>query len=473
MRRTFYYSFWVFLAVVFGAGTFWSVATGSQLVFQALASSQQWSYASLTGAKTNSLDPSAWQIFDSAKPSALGPGKTIVADLGKMTLYLYQNSQLVSSSTILSKGQTGSPWETPAGEFTVKIKEWRHFSPLAKVWMPYSVQFFGNFFIHGQPEKDNHQPVRTAFNGGSIRLDNEAARAVYNFADGLTKVLVFGSTKQLERVSETALNLRRSNVASSYLSLRDPDKIPLSAEAFLVADIETGEVVIQKNPHAVLPIASVTKLMTALVSLENLNQSDLTTVTKEAYQTYSKAGRLNLNEKIKVGDLLYPLLLESSNMSAEVIARDRNRNQFIALMNQKAQTLGLAQTHYEDPSGLSENNVSSASDLFALSQYIYRTKKYIFDLTKKATIQAGPHRWRNVNNLYTLDYYLGGKNGYTNEAGRTLVALFSLPLSEFEQRTVALVLLKSNDRKTDTTQLIKFLVNNVTRETKSAFVPST
>ncbi|OJI07676.1 MAG: hypothetical protein COX02_00330 [Candidatus Vogelbacteria bacterium CG22_combo_CG10-13_8_21_14_all_37_9] len=471
MSRTLYYGLWVLVALILGAGTFWSVSTGGHLIYQTLIKSNQWTYATQSAGDSKVATIADWQIFKPQQLNLISSHKTIVADLGQMVLYLYQDKQFVSSTTILAKGLVGSPWEAPVGEYTVKIKDLRHFSPLAKVWFPYSVQFFGNFFIHGQPENSNRRLLPDSFSAGSIRLANDFAKMVYDFADENTKVLIFGSPKQLERVSDLPDNLKRLNIASSYLSLKDPEKLPLSAESFLVADVETGEIIIQKNSHLVLPIASITKLMTALVSLENLNQDEKTTVTKDAYKTYSKTGRLALNEKIKISDLLYPLLLESSNMSAEVIAQSSDRTKFIDLMNQKTRTLGLKQTYFEDPSGLAENNVSSASDLFALSQYIYRTKKYIFDLTKKGTLRIDSHQWRNLNDLYTLDYYLGGKNGYTDEAGRTLVALFSLPLSEFEQRTIALVLLKSNDRKTDTAKIIRFLVDNVTRETKSAYIP--
>ncbi|MFA6416258.1 MAG: L,D-transpeptidase family protein [Candidatus Paceibacterota bacterium] len=465
------------MAVFFGAGSMWAVSTAARILPNPSILGGQIYQASsgLAFKEVGFKNPNkkiSFANFDQDNPEVPATGKVIVADLGHMVIYLYRDGKLVSTSTVLAKGRPGSPWETPVGEYSVKIKEAKHFSSIGKVWMPYSLQFFGNFFIHGWPYDNRGRAVASSYSGGCIRLADVEAKKVYDFADNGTMVLVFGSDKILSKVSNSVSNLGLSSLASSYLSLKNPDKMPLSAESYLVADIDTGEIIIEKNKDRILPIASITKLMTALVSLETLNQTESTTIKKESYKTYSKTGRLYLNEKISIGDLIYPLLLESSNMSAEAIAQAHNRVSFIAQMNEKAKAIGMANTSFDDPSGLSENNISTASDLFKQARYIYKYKKYIFDITKESKKAVGKHEWRNVNNIYSLENYIGGKNGYTDEANRTLVALFNLPLSEFETRTVALILLRSENRKQDTAEIIKFLTNNVSRETKSAFTPT-
>ncbi|OHA62566.1 MAG: hypothetical protein A2556_01795 [Candidatus Vogelbacteria bacterium RIFOXYD2_FULL_44_9] len=477
-KPIFQYVFWSVVAVVFGAGSMWAVSTTAKILPNpSLLGGEIYQASSGLAFKEvgfkNPNQKISFANFDRANPEVPPVGKVIVADLRQMVLYLYNNGQLVSTSTVLAKGRPGSPWETPVGEYGIKTKEAKHFSSIGKVWMPYSMQFFGNFFIHGWPYDSRGKAVPVTYSGGCIRLSDLDAKKVYDFADMSTAVLVFGSDKILPKVASTSLSsLGVASLASSYLSLKNPDKMPMSAESYLVADIDTGEVIIEKNKDRILPIASVTKLMTALVSLETINQLEMTTIKKESYKTYSKTGRLYLNEKVTIGDLIYPLLLESSNMSAEALAQSRNRTSFLNQMNEKAKAIGMANTSFDDPSGLSENNISTASDLFKQARYIYKYKKYIFDITKEPKKTVGKHQWRNVNNLYALDNYIGGKNGYTDEANRTLVALFKLPLSEFESRTVALILLRSENRKQDTAEIIKFLTNNVSRETKSAFTPA-
>lgn len=476
-KHIFQYVFWSVVAITFGAGSMWAVSiTAKILPNPSILGGQIYQASpSLAFQEVGFKNPNkkiSFANFDRDNPNVPSSGKAIVADLKNMIIYLYRDGQLVSTSTILAKGRPGSPWETPVGEYNVKTKEEKHFSSIGKVWMPYSMQFFGNFFIHGWPYDSRGKAVARTYSGGCIRLSDIEAKKVYNFADSETVVLVFGSNKILSQVASSSSEIGLASLASSYLSLKNPDKMPLSAESYLVADIDTGEVIIEKNKDRILPIASVTKLMTALVSLETLNQSELTTIKKESYKTYSKTGRLLLNEKITIGDLIYPLLLESSNMSAEAIARAHNRTVFLDQMNEKAKAIGMSNTSFEDPSGLSENNISTASDLFKQARYIYKYKKYIFDITKEGKKTVGRHEWRNMNNLYSLENYIGGKNGYTDEANRTLVALFKLPLSEFESRTVALILLRSENRKQDTVEIIKFLTNNVSRETKSAFTPA-
>lgn len=476
-QSIFRYVFWVAVAVIFGAGSMWSISAVAKILPNPSFLGGQLYHASSTFSSStvdfkNPNKKITFANFDQNNPTVPTTGKTIVADLRQMIIYLYRDGNLISTSTILAKGRPGSPWETPVGEYGVKTKELKHFSSIGKVWMPYSVQFFGNFFIHGWPFDNKGRAVARTYSGGCIRLADLDAKKIYEFADQETIVLVFGSDKKIGNMSDSLANANLISLASSYLSLKNPDKMPLSAESYLVADIDSGEVIIEKNKDRILPIASITKLTTALVSLETLDQSKTTTISLDSYKTYSKTGRLFLNEKVTISDLIYPLLLESSNISAEAIARVNNRTDFIKRMNEKAKAIGMANTAFEDPSGLSENNLSTATDLFKEARYIYKYKKYIFDITKESKHNTGRHEWRNVNNLYALDSYIGGKNGYTDEANRTLVAIFKLPLSEFETRTVVLILLKSENRKQDTAEIIRFLTNNVSRETKSAFTPT-
>ncbi len=487
IRKTFKnYIFWVILVALIGVFLAWGAWTGVKIAyakispeltkidfkflpaFSLFASPREIVYQATTSS-TNTpavILPRKLNLenFDSANPQVPKVGKVIVADLKKMSIFLYRDGEMVASSTILGKGRPGTPWETPAGEYKIKLKKPSHFSSIGKVTMPYSMQFFGNYFIHGWPRYSNGKPVPKGYSGGCIRLSDLDAKKVYDFADTETMVMIYGADRDLVSASSQLAN-------SAYILLKDPDRIPLSADAYLVADIDTGEIILEKNKSLVTPIASVTKLVTALVSLETLNQYQTITVSKEAARTYSKSGSLLSGEKFKTGDLIYPLLLQSSNDAAEVLAEAGGRKNFISQMNEKVKSVGLDQTYFEDPSGLSENNVSSAEDLFKLARYIYQYKKYIFDITKEKEAKVGRYKFANINRLHLLNNYVGGKDGYTDEAGRTLVAVFTMPLSEFEQRNIALILLKSENRTRDTAELIKYIVTNVSRQTPSSFTP--
>jgi len=238
-----------------------------------------------------------------------------------------------------------------------------------------------------------------------------------------------------------------------------PDKI--SAKAFLVGDLNTGEVILAKNQDQKFPIASTSKLMTALVTTEISTPDNIAQVTKTALATEGKNGGLKLGEKIKTADLIYPLLLESSNDAAEVLAQYFGRDSFISKMNQEAEKLLMSKTSYEDPSGLSSNNQSTASDMFKLAGYLIQQQPDLFKITTKRSYSNKQHSWSNISQFLGEDGYLGGKSGYTDAALQTIVSLFSLPLGQIGDRPIAITLLQSSDRYKDVESILKYLKKNI------------
>ena len=394
----------------------------------------------------------ARSFVDIQKYDLAGKEKAVLANLEDMTLSFYESGKKTMEVPILSKGRPGSPWETPSGEYEVLYKEETHFSSIGKVYMPSSIQFFGNFFIHGWPYYPDGTPVAEGYSGGCIRLSSEDAAKVFEFVERGTPIFVYGSNTEAD--ASVVRNQGR------YL-IEDNAGLALSADSFLVADLDTGEVIMEKARGQVRPIASVSKLMTSLVSLEVVNQYQNTTLSSEVIATEGYSGGLAVGETITTGELLYPLLLESSNDAAEALARHYGRKYFIEQMNNKAKSIGLKATRFEDPSGLSPLNVSSAEDLFLLTQHIYRNKKHIFDVSLLENYRVENHLWGNISKFLGYESYLGGKNGYTDEAGKTVVALFSLPLAEFEEREIAIVLLSTNDIKRDVDRILGFLERHV------------
>ena len=254
-----------------------------------------------------------------------------------------------------------------------------------------------------------------------------------------------------------------ANTASQYFYInKDPNIQPkISAKAYLVGDLNTGEVILSKNQDQKFPIASVSKLMTALVAKEISTTEETTQITKVALTTEGKNGELKIGQKLKITDLLYPLLLESSNDAAEALALHFGRDSFISKMNQEAEKLLMASTSYEDPSGLSKNNQSTVSDMFKLSGYLNQQKSDLLKITTKKSYSNKNQSWSNISQFLNKDGYLGGKSGYTSAAGQTVVSLFNLPLGQTGYRPIAITLLKSNDRKKDVEAILKYLKKNV------------
>lgn len=375
----------------------------------------------------------------------------IGADLTNMKLYLYEGGYAIATFDILSKGKRGSRWETPTGLYRIETKETDHFSSIGEVHMPYSMQFFGNFFIHGWPYYPDGTPVDPGYSGGCIRLSTNDAEKVFEFAERNTPIFVW------EDQESGARNLTVGTV--------QPPKI--SAKSFLVADVRTGEVYAEKNADTAFPIASVSKLMVALVANETIHFDRLVTVTTDdRIQTEGTPGSILANETFSVGDLIYPLLMESNNSVAYALARYYGQQNFYDWMNAKARAVGMEHTSYDDASGISENNVASASDIFKLTRYIHNSQSFILNVTRtperNITAESGrTYNLRNFNHFYGSKEFLGGKTGYTTEARETMTSVFEVPVkNSTTTATVSIVVLGSADRKTDVERLLAWFKAN-------------
>ena len=304
-------------------------------------------------------------------------GKAILADLQKMSVILYQDGQIIENFPIISIGKSGLPWETPRGQFNVLNKEKDHQSSITKVWMPYSVQFLGNYFIHGWPYYENGTSVSLGYSGGCIRLETANAEEVFSFADRGT-VLVVGS------------NNLPNDSWGRYVA-KNRSLLPVvTAESYLVADLDNGATIVKKNSQTIYPIASLTKLMTALVFLDQVNPiSQIAIGADRKTIPYREVGKLETGEVFVAKDLLWPLLLESSNKAAEVLASRLGEKKFVAEMNNRARTIGLVSSTFADPAGIDNNNVSSAEDLFRLAKHIFFEKDYIFSVSRHNKFELG------------------------------------------------------------------------------------
>lgn len=232
----------------------------------------------------------------------------------------------------------------------------------------------------------------------------------------------------------------------------------ISAKAYAVFDVETGEVLAAKDSEKVLPIASVTKLVTAATALKEQDLEKSGEIQWSDVNTEGRAGKLKAGEKYTYRELLFPLLLESSNDAAAFFERE-TAVEMITAMNDLSENIGMEDTVFADASGLSSRNVSTATDLMKLLRYLKNDESYVLDITSLEQY-VGPYTgW--VNNSPVLNNeYRGGKHGYTEAAKRTLVALFEEDFAA-SKREIGYILLGSDDLAMDTATLRDFVENSV------------
>ncbi len=298
---------------------------------------------------------------------------------------------------------------------------------------------------------------------GTIKTSSLAFATASAYVDEISTNMKFALEQQggpsPEEVIDSVIETVSADVRQ--FSITNQDKKPkITALSYLVADLETGDVLISKNINQQLPIASVTKLMTAVVADETLGLDYQTTVTWDAINTYGTQGNLKRGEKYVVSELMFPLLLESSNDAAEALAYSKDRSSFISDMNAKAKSIGMLDTEYEDASGLSQNNRSTVSDLFKLTQYITQYRNYIFEITHEKKKDLRNKTWFSNSRFRSNDDYVGGKNGFTDEALKTQLAMFTEKISG-EERTFVYIILRSSDVGADIKDLRSFVQKNI------------
>lgn len=204
----------------------------------------------------------------------------------------------------------------------------------------------------------------------------------------------------------------------------------LSAGAFYVVNQNTGDVVLEKNARAVLPIASITKLMTAMVVLESAADLNETLVVNEGDIDYLKRthSRLVVGTRLSREEMLQLALMSSENRAASALARHYpgGRTAFVEAMNVKARLIGMADTRFHDSTGLDPRNVSSPHDLARMVMAAARyplIREFSTTLERHVYIKGRLMRFGNTNGLVkNPDWSIGvSKTGYISEAGRCLV----------------------------------------------------
>ncbi|MEZ4195257.1 MAG: serine hydrolase [Candidatus Paceibacterota bacterium] len=270
---------------------------------------------------------------------------------------------------------------------------------------------------------------------------------------GVLFLLVFSVF--LSTTDQSSIELAEAKPVSLYYEGLLP---ALSAKAYAIFDVTSGAVVVSKEAETVLPIASVTKLVTATAVLRNLPLEEKATVSVSDVDAYGRAGRLQVGDIYTNYDLLFPLLLESSNDAAAVYER-RTGGEVVTLMNRLVADMGAENTHFADASGLSDSNVSTANDLVKIVSDLNRDEPHIFDISRLSKKMGEYVGWANNSPVWQADY-LGGKHGFTEAAGKTAAVLFSEEI-DGKEKVIGYIILGSKDLVTDTANLRDFVRDSV------------
>lgn len=202
--------------------------------------------------------------------------------------------------------------------------------------------------------------------------------------------------------------------------------LDLSASSAILYEPQTKSVLFEKNAEDRRAIASTTKIMTAVVTIENVDLSDIVEIPKECTGIEGTSIYLKAGEQISVLDLLYGMLLQSGNDAANALANyvsSQKGIEFIALMNEKADVLGMKNTEFKNPSGLpDEGHFSTAYDMAILTAYAMKLPEF-YEIVGTESYSAGTRKFINHNKLLRLYSGVNGvKTGYTKSAGRCLVS---------------------------------------------------
>ena len=276
--------------------------------------------------------------------------------------------------------------------------------------------------------------------------------------------------ERTERTGNAETNL--NNTQAYIFPISEPSYLPilntvvekpqLAARSALVYDAKTSRHLYFKNSSERLPVASLTKLLSAVIVLENLDTNAVVRVPQKAIKVDDEKQTLYLDENIKVADLLKMMLIESSNDAAYALmyyAFDNGLN-FVGLMNKKAVELGMNDSIFHDSAGLNDDALSTAEDLIKLVKYSFKFSELWSILGEKNAVVYSAdgkisHQVNGTNQLLgIIPDIVGGKTGYTDTALGSLILVVDVPGKN--DKLISIVL-SSTERFTDTEKLINWI----------------
>lgn len=261
----------------------------------------------------------------------------------------------------------------------------------------------------------------------------------------------------------TATILKQSQDRSIFeVGQPDPtgyNDLEILGESGIMVDAQTGKVLFAKNQDKKMKLASLTKIMTALLTIEHKNLSDYTTISEQSASVGENVMGISEGEVYTYEELLYGLILNSGNDAAYALAENvaGSESEFVKWMNRRASELGLTNSYFYDPSGLDDRSYSTVKDLTVLTQYALRYPEFkeIVKTVEKELPYSDNHKYlyfyNQTNLLTTYPGVAGVKTGYTEDAGLCLVTY-----AQNEGIEVIGVVLNSIDRKGDMVLMLDY-----------------
>ncbi|MDI6820826.1 MAG: serine hydrolase [Patescibacteria group bacterium] len=283
------------------------------------------------------------------------------------------------------------------------------------------------------------------------------ATKVIQSRENLIQTKLLSNTPSFER-TPSQIN---SNVNFKKMPLRRWDVLDseVTSEAVLIQSLENDFPFFKYNTSKTWPIASLTKLITAIVVLEDIGKNKKISISENVVATEGKAGDLKIGEVYRAEDLLKIMLLTSSNDAAAAFEEYLGGKDAAArILNNKITKLGMNETIVHDTSGLSDLNESTVNDLLILAKYIIKNKPEILNWTRLPNLIIEPlndpksRTIYNINSFVADSNFLGGKTGTSQETRENFLAVFSLDKSR-----VIVILLGSQDRTKETKKLLDWV----------------
>jgi D-alanyl-D-alanine carboxypeptidase (penicillin-binding protein 5/6) len=262
----------------------------------------------------------------------------------------------------------------------------------------------------------------------------------------------------LGSVSDNTVRAQGEYAAKAQVPYRDwqiedlkiDSEAAISVEADLVSPDNYDKILFKKNEQEKLTPASLVKLMTSIISLENYELSEKIAISKTTTMKEDEQGFLIATDSMSVKDLLYIMLIESNNHAAYSLSQALGEKSFVDLMNDKAKSLGLESTYFVDSTGLSPENYSTAEDLAKLAKYLLKNYPLIADISKIKEFDLYSEdgslykKLVNTNKLLSeIPESVGGKTGFTEEAKECLLLVVR---NSKENSYLINVVLGSDDR---------------------------
>lgn len=259
-------------------------------------------------------------------------------------------------------------------------------------------------------------------------------------------------------ISFAVISMQTESTTANTFSEKVPQNIPvpvLTTDTWGVFDPDTGMLIGGENTETSHAIASVVKLFTAAAVMDSSQKDERFEISAADVNTEGRAGKLTVGASVTPYELLFPLLIESSNDAAAAIARHMG-SVFTQSIQNLPKKLALSRTVISESTGLSEKNVSTVADLAIFYAYLGNTYPHILDITELNTYLDTRTGYGNSNPARTLRNFTGGKQGYTDVAGRTFVGTFTLSDTNEE---MGIVLLQSDHLLEDINALLAYAKN--------------